>query len=54
MDHKKVRAIKEWPIPKNILEVLFFLGFINFYYEFIKDYLKVALRLTNLTKKNTT
>ena len=34
-------------------EVLFFLGFANFYHKIIKEYLKVALSLTDLTKKNT-
>ena len=51
MDSEKIQAIKEWPTPKNISEVLFFLGFANFYRRFIKEYLKIALSLINLTKK---
>ena len=35
MDDKKVKAIKEWPEPKNLKEVQAFLGFANFYQRFI-------------------
>ena len=33
-------------------KVLFFWGFANFYHKFIKDYFKIAISLTNLTKKD--
>ena len=52
MDSEKICAIKKWPILKNILTILFFLGFVNFYYRFIKKYLKFTRSLTNLTRKN--
>ena len=52
MDPKKIYIIKEWLILKNISEVLFYLGFTNFYHRFIKNYLKLVLSLTNLTKKD--
>ena len=52
IDPEKVWAIEEWPILRNIFEVLFFLGFANFYYKFIKEYSKVAISLINLIKKN--
>ena len=48
----KIRAIKKWLTPRNIFEVLFFLGFTNFYYRFIKEYSKIILNLTNLTRKD--
>ena len=51
MDSVKISVIKGWPIPKNISEVQFFLGFTNFYYRFIKKYSEIAASLTNLTKK---
>ena len=31
MDNEKVKAIREWPEPKNLKEVQAFLGFANFY-----------------------
>ena len=31
MDHKKVSAIKDWPIPTSKKQLQSFLGFLNFY-----------------------
>ena len=31
MDHKKVSAIKDWPIPTSKKQLRGFLGFLNFY-----------------------
>ena len=49
---KKIYIIRKWPTLKKKLEVFFFWGFINFYRRFIKEYLKVAISLINLTKKD--
>ena len=38
MDDKKVKAIREWPEPKNLKEVQAFLRFANFYRRFIQGY----------------
>ena len=35
MDQKKVKAITEWPKPKNLKEIQAFLGLANFYQKFI-------------------
>ena len=35
MNDKKVKAIREWPEPRNLKEVQAFLGFANFYRRFI-------------------
>jgi hypothetical protein len=52
MDSKKIEAITSWPKPTTVKEVQSFLGFTNFYRQFIKDYSKIATLLTNLTKKD--
>ena len=52
MDLRKLEVIANWKIPLNIIEVLLFLGFYRFYRKFIKDYSKITISLTNLTKKN--
>ena len=52
IDPEEIRAINKLLTLKNISKVLFFLGFINFYYRFIKEYSKVALNLISLIKKN--
>ena len=53
MDPIKVRAVTEWPTPKNLKEVRAFVGFANFYRRFIKDFSKIARPLHDLTKKDT-
>ena len=42
MDPGKVRAIKEWPIPTTKRELQQFLGFVNFYQQFVESYAKIA------------
>ncbi|KAF3768271.1 hypothetical protein M406DRAFT_234560, partial [Cryphonectria parasitica EP155] len=36
---------------RNIRNIRFFLGYINFYRQFIKNYSRIAHSLTNLIKK---
>ena len=47
---KKVNAIRKQKTSKNIYDVLLFLGFTNFYRYFIKDFERITLLLTELTK----
>ena len=42
MDKEKVKAIREWPEPKNLKEVQAFLGFANFYQRFIQRYSQIC------------
>ena len=51
MDPIKVASITDWPTPTKVQEVQSFLGFCNFYHRFIKDYLKIAKLLFELTQK---
>ena len=48
----KILAIQNWPTPKTVKQVQSFLGFANFYRHFIKNFSKIALPLTTLTKKD--
>jgi hypothetical protein len=50
-DPAKVKAIAEWPIPRNITDVQSFLGLANYYRRFVRGYSHVACPLTNLLKK---
>ena len=52
MEADKIRAITEWPHPKNIKNVQSFLGACSYYRKFIKDFSKIAVPLTDLTRKN--
>jgi Reverse transcriptase (RNA-dependent DNA polymerase) len=53
MDNTKVEKAKKWQTPNNITEVWKFLGFTGYYHYFIKDYLKLARLLLQLTHLST-
>lgn len=53
MSPDKIKAILEWPTPKNVKDIQSFLGFGNFYRRFISGYSGVVLPLTRLTRKDT-
>lgn len=54
MDVSKVKAIQDWPSPRNVHDVQIFLGFANFYRRFIHRYADLTKPLTSLLKKNVT
>lgn len=51
-DPEKVRAIREWAAPRKVREVRSFLGFANFYRDFVQDFSDVADPLVRLTKRS--
>ena len=51
MDPTKVAAVAEWKVPVNKKGVQEFLGFVNFYRCFIRDFSKIARPLHELTGK---
>lgn len=53
MDPKKIAAVRDWPQPENLKEVQSFIGFANYYRRFIRNFGKIAIPLTELTKKET-
>ncbi|MBW0582017.1 hypothetical protein O181_121732, partial [Austropuccinia psidii MF-1] len=52
MDSSNVQQILNWPQPKNIKDLQYFLGFANFYRCFIKNYSKKITSLTYFLKKD--
>ena len=44
----KVKAVTDWPTPKNVTQVLQFKGLVGFYRRFIKGFSKVAAPLSAL------
>ena len=45
---KKIEAIKNWTLPRTVMDVSSFLGFTNHYCRFIQSYAKVAQPLNAL------
>src|SRR5947209_17466633 len=52
MNLKKVKAVKDWLIPQNVINIQEFTGFCNYYRRFIKEYSNIVTPLYELTKKN--
>ena len=52
MDPRKIEAITKWKYPSNVSELRSFLGFVNFYRRFIKDFAKHAHPLSILLRKD--
>lgn len=46
----KVKAVNEWPLPRNKRDVRAFLGLTGYYRKFIPEYSTIASPLTDLTK----
>ena len=51
-DKEKVKAIKEWPTPKSIIEVRSFHGLTSFCSRFVKNFSTLATPLTKIVKKS--
>ena len=51
MDPRKIKGVTDWPISKSHKELQGFLGFLNFYCQFIKNFSKVACPLNVLTSE---
>ena len=49
MSDDKVKIIQDWPEPKKVKNIQYFLDFTNFYYWFIFNYLDIVISLTYLT-----
>nr|GEV55952.1 hypothetical protein [Tanacetum cinerariifolium] len=48
----KIEAVKNWKVPRTLIEVRSFLGFARYYRRFIKNFSKIAKSLTILTQKS--
>ena len=52
MDPGKLKGIRDWPTPTTVKQTRGFLGFGNFYRQFIWHFLKLAKPLNDLLKKD--
>jgi len=51
-DPNKVKAIKEWPVPKSLKDLQSFLGAVNFLSKFIPQLSRLRVPLQGLCKKD--
>ena len=51
MDPEKVKAIMEWPVPKNSHEVRSFMGLAGYYWRFVEGFSKISKPITTLQHK---
>jgi hypothetical protein len=52
VDHKKIEAMQDWPLPKTIKILRGFLGLSGYYRKFVKNYGKIVTPRTALLKNN--
>jgi hypothetical protein len=48
MDPENVKAIMEWPMPKNAQEVRRFMGLVGYYQIFVEGFSKIAKPIKTL------
>jgi len=47
-----VKAVREYPTPKNVTEVRALLGLASFYRKLVPNFAQIAKPLTTLTRKD--
>ena len=53
MEKEKVQRVIEWPVPRSVKDVQKFLGLVNYYRWFVKDFAKIAKPLHEIMRKET-
>ena len=50
MEAERIEVVRKWPEPKSIRDIQVFLGFANFYRQFIQGFSRIAAPLTSMLK----
>ena len=51
VDPEKIEAIMNWPTPRNVRDVRYFMGLAGYYMRFIEGFSKVAHAITSLQRQ---
>ena len=50
MEAEQIKVVRKWPEPKSVQDMQVFLGFANFYWQFIQNFNKIVVSLTSILK----
>ncbi len=50
MEEERIKAVCDWPKPQSVHDIQVFLGFANFYRQFIQRFSRLAVPLTSMLK----
>jgi hypothetical protein len=50
IDPDKIKAIMDWPTPKDVSHIISFMGIEGYYRRFIKGFYKIGFPITSLQK----
>ena len=48
---KKIEALMNWPTPRNVTDVRYFMGLAGYYMRFIEGFSKIAHLVSSLQRK---
>ena len=51
MDSSRINTITKWPAPNSVKDIQSFIGFCNFYHQFIEGFSCISWGLTQITQK---
>ena len=50
MEDERIKVVKNWPEPKSVWNIQVFIGFANFYWRFIRGFIRIAAPLISMLK----
>ena len=50
MEDERIKAVEQWPESKSVRDIQVFLGFANFYRQFIQEFSRIAALFTSMLK----
>ncbi len=50
MEEEQIKTIRNWPEPQSLRDIQVFLGFANFYQQFIQGFSRLAVPLISMLK----